>query len=379
MKIIKYLTLIMVLWGIPSFFSYDESIGSKMSYLTYILLIIYYFISTKGKLLIPFLILGISYFVISGFTFVNDVNDYTYKLVKYIIFIVSGAELARNTTKKEFFILAILGSLSILIHAVAFPNGYGRYSGFYLNPNGAGFVCIIGYCLSYVIEDKKLRLIGQFILTFAGIITFSRTFISLWLIVSLLSILADKRNSLTFGLGAVAIVVVFSLASFLKFNSVRFSAFEGLLTDQSESSISTIKDGSRLDTWSVYYDEITTNPIFGNGFQMLSGLNHDKQGVHNTFLMVLGESGIFPFLLIIGIYLFMLKRSYGQFTSKPHLLMLTISMVGILMIMHNYFDNNLILFTSIWIFVRLIDRHFVEETHEEAVTEDELINKTITP
>ncbi|WP_028870980.1 O-antigen ligase family protein [Psychroserpens burtonensis] len=375
MNILKYITLIMLLWGIPSFFSYNETIGSKMSYLTYALLLMYYLMSSKRKLLIPFLVLGLSYFLISGSTFVNDVNDFTYKLIKYIILITAGAELARNTTKKEFFILAILGSLSILVHAVAFPNGYGRYSGFYLNPNGAGFVCIIGYCLSYVIENKKLRLVGQFILTFAGIITFSRTFISLWLIVSLLSILADKRNSLTFGLGAGVIIVVFSLASILKLNAVRFSAFEGLFTDQSESSISTIKDGSRLDTWSIYYDEIVDNPIIGNGFQMLSGLNPTKQGVHNTFLMVLGESGIFPFLLIIGIYMFMLKRSFEQFRKGPHKLMLAITIVGILMIMHNYFDNNLILFTTIWIFVRLENTE--NESKKEEEEEEELTIKSI--
>ncbi len=362
----------MLLWGIPSFFSYDQSIGSMLSYLTYGLLLVYYLLSAKRKLLIPFLILGISYFLISGYTFVNDVEDFTYKLIKYIILIISGAELARNTTKKEFFILAILGSLSILVHAVAFPNGYGRYSGFYLNPNGAGFICIIGYCLSYVIDNKKLRLFGQFVLTFAGIITFSRTFISLWLVISVISVIADRRNSLTFGLGAGAIIIVLSLASLLKFNAVRFSAFEGLFTDQSESSISTIQQGSRLETWSEYYDQITNNPFFGNGFQMLSGLNPTKQGVHNTFLMVLGEAGIFPLLMMIGIYVFMLKRSVEQFTPDPHKLMLTISMVGILMIMHNYFDNSLILFTSIWIFVRLLH----EENQEETIKE-ELITKTI--
>ena len=42
----------MILWGIPSFFAYQPTLGSMLSYISYGLLLVYYFFSTKGKLLI---------------------------------------------------------------------------------------------------------------------------------------------------------------------------------------------------------------------------------------------------------------------------------------------------------------------------------------
>lgn len=348
-----------MLWGIPSFIKLatglSNQIASLASYGMFILLLGFYLISKKEKPLIIFVILGLLYFVISALSFIPDFNDYMNKFVKYIILIICGAELARQTTKKEFFIFCILGACSVLAHALLFQDDYGRYSGFYINPNGAGFICIIGYCLSFAIASKKLKLFGQLVLTLAGILTFSRTFIGLWLLVSLISVISNKRNSINFGLGLGAMIFVISLASFLQLNTVRLSAFESILNDNPSSGISTIQEGGRLETWSVYYDMILDKPIFGNGYELLSGFDETQQGVHNSFLKILGEAGIFPFLLFVGIYFYMFKKSLSTYKTKAHHLMLSITLIGILMIMHNYFDNNLILFTSLWLYVSLME------------------------
>ncbi len=351
----------MLLWGIPSFFAYDVSIGSKLSYLNLGLLLFYYLLSEKRQLAIPFLALGLFYFIISGLMFVEDTEYFNDELLKYLILIICGTEVARNTTLKELFIILLLGASSILIHALVYQDDYGRYSGLYLDPNGAGFVCILAYCLSFSIKQKKLRLLGQFLVTFAGLLTFSRTFILLWLIVSIVSVIANKKNSLNFGLGIGAIIVVFSLATIVQFNTTRFSALENLFGEKPNSSINVIKEDSRLDTWSRYSDMITENPIFGNGFKVLSGESEAKQGVHNTYLMILGESGIFPFLIVITLYLYMLWKSTFEFKSRSHRFMLAISIIIILMSTHNYFDNHLIIFLSLWLFVNLSNKELIEE------------------
>ena len=364
MKILKYITLIMILWGIPTFFSYDLSIGSQLSYLTYGLLVLYYFFSKKNRPLFYFLFLGLLYFIISGVVFVDDLEFYNMELIKFFILIICGAELVRNTQSSEFFIFLILGALSIIIHAIMFQDSYGRYSGFYLDANGAGFVCIIGYCLSFSIKNIPLKLIGQFILTFAGILTFSRTFLLLWLLVSLTSIVVNKKNAINFGIGMLVILTVFSVASFLQLNTVRFSAFQSLLNNQSGSSISAVQEeGYRLDTWSVYYDMILDNPYFGNGFKTLSGFYSFEAGVHNTFLMILGEAGIFTFLIFVFIYLFMLKKSTAYFKTESHLFMLAFTLIGIMMTIHNYFENFLIMFTSMWLFIH-VQTSSIKEVNE---------------
>lgn len=378
MKILQYVALILLLWGIPSFFSYEESIGSKFSYLTIGVLVIYYFLSTKRRVVIPFLALGILYFAISGLVYLaGDPKFFRNDLIKYLVLVICGAELARNTTKKELFIVLLLGSCSIFVHALFFQTGFGRYSGLYLDPNGAGFACIFAYCLSFRIQPKQLKLIGQFIVTLAGILTFSRTFIILWLIVSLISVLSDRKNSLNFGLGIGALVVVFTIGSLLKVDAVRFNALSNLVNDSnSTSTVAAIKRDSRLKTWSRYYDDILDNPVFGTGYRQLGGADEIRQGVHNSYLMVIGESGIFPFLIFVGIYTFMFIKSLRNYKREEFKLMLSSTLLAILMTTHNYFDNYLLLFVSLWLFIQLTE-YPLNENDTIELDESQLINSKL--
>ena len=163
--------------------------------------------------------------------YVESTKDYINEIIKYFILIICGAELARDTSTKEFIFFLMTGAISILLHAVLFADGYGRYSGFYLNPNGAAFICLIGYCLTFNIERKLLKYILIFIFTFAGAITFSRFFFLMWLLVTLISVIGDKRNVQVLGIGAGAIVLLISVAAILQLNAERFAMLEGLLTD----------------------------------------------------------------------------------------------------------------------------------------------------
>ncbi|WP_040248840.1 O-antigen ligase family protein [Psychroserpens mesophilus] len=379
MKLVKYLALILVLWGIPSFFSYDEAIGSVFSLLMVCALAFYYFISEKRSFLLPFIILGLLYFLISGLVMVyGDPKYFRNDLIKYFVLIICGAELARDTTKKELFVILTLGASSILVHALFFQGGFGRYSGLYLDPNGAGFVCIMAYCLSFNIKPKYLKNMGQFLVTFAGLLTFSRTFIILWLLVSLIAVVSDRKNSLNFGLGIGALIIILTVGSLLKVDVNRFNALESIFNDNQTTQVSVIKEDSRTDTWARYYDDILDSPIFGNGYRQLSGYDDTTPGVHNSYLMVIGEAGIFPFLVFIGIYLFMLFKNVARYKTEVFKIMFATTLFILLMTTHNYFDNFLLIFVSVWLFIQTTETVSDENEIEDLdSTETELLNKTL--
>lgn len=378
MKIIQYILLTLLLWNIPTFFSYDINIGSKLSYFTYLLLLTYYFLSKKHKPLVIFLLLGLLYYVISGIVFVEDNEFYYYAIIKFFILILCGAELIRSTNNSELFAFLTLGSISILIHAFFFQDNYGRYSGFYLDPNAAGFVCLIGYGLSFSITNIKLKIIGQFLLTFAGILTFSRTFILLWILISLISIYANRKNAVNFAIGTIVIITILSIASILQLNVVRLEALESFLGNNSSNSITVIQSDSRFETWSVYYNQIIENPIFGNGYKTLSGYYGNYAGVHNTFLMILGESGVFTFLVFCYIYFNMLFKSFTIFNYKPYLFIMVFTLIGSMLTIHNYFENFIIVLTSLWLMIKIKESEknlFISENEEKSID----LAKTINP
>jgi O-antigen ligase len=289
--------------------------------------------------------------------YVEDTELYIYAFIKFFILILAGTELVRNTNNLELFYLLILGSISIIIHATLFQNNYGRYSGFYLDPNAAGFVCLLGYALGFSIKNTYLKYIGQFILTFAGILTLSRTFILLWFLVSIISIFANRKNAINLGVGSAVLVIVISIASILQLNDLRFQALESFLGNNPSRSVNVIQTDSRFDTWAVYYDIILDNPFFGNGYKTLSGFYTNNPGVHNTFLMILGESGIFTFLIFCFIYFRMFFKSLSVFKFQPFLFMMVFTLIGSMMTVHNYFESFVVMLTSYWLFIKINDVH----------------------
>nr|WP_321223470.1 O-antigen ligase family protein [uncultured Psychroserpens sp.] len=353
MKLIKYIVLILLLWGFDSFvlFVYGGTIGSLASFATYAFLLLYYLIAQKRKFILPLIILGIIYFMISGLIYVESYKFYANDFVKYLIIIICGAEVARDTSHKELTYFLLLGASSILIHAIVFSGGYGRYSGLYLNPNGAAFVSLLGYCLAFQIKDIKTKYILLFAFTFAGVLTFSRFFFLMWLLTTLVSIYGDRKNIQVLGIGIGALVLLISVAAILQVNTTRFAFIEGLFQNDVKTQVLTKDD--RLESWSKYYDDILNNPIFGNGYKSFSGADNTKQGVHNTYLMVLGESGVIPFFILIGIYIYLIKETLKTFRDYIYKFLLAVSLTAILLTMHNYFNNELILFLTIWLYTKL--------------------------
>jgi hypothetical protein len=362
MKYIKIVILFLIFCNLPSYFlaKANASLGQLLSYGTFLLIIVYFILNENKKLVVPFIVLGILFFLIS--IMVNAENNQTYlvTMVKYFIIVIMGGIVVNDTTKEEMYIVLLLGCSSIIYESLFIEGIGGRYRGFYLNPNAAGYACILGYCLSFSIANKKLKIIGQLLFSIAGFMTFSRTFLLIWALVNLLSLLISYKNVYKIIIGVVLFSLFLSFGSKLDLSAKRLNAFSGILEGKVNDDL---KEESREETWSHYYNKILVNPVLGNGYHAFSGEISGpesnpftiRNGVHNTFLMIIGEAGFFVLLYFVWIYGTFLVDGIKMFKDNPLVLLVSFSLVMYMLTNHNYFENNLVLFVSLWLYIQ-IDR-----------------------
>ena len=81
--------------------------------------------------------------------------------------------------------------------------------------------------------------------------------------------------------------------------------------------------------------------------------------------MTIGEAGIVPFILLVYTYVLMLIKSMKYVKYQIYKPFVAITLLAILMVMHNYFNNEFILFISIWLFVHLDQYQTKEELEIE--------------
>tara|TARA_R110000764_G_scaffold28677_2_gene67530 strand:+ start:6956 stop:8038 length:1083 start_codon:yes stop_codon:yes gene_type:complete len=339
---------------------FGSTLGSLSSYASSLLLLAYYFLSReKHELIFPFILLGILYYTLSGLNFSEIDPEWYFKdFIRFMIVVVCAVDLLYKTNNKDIYLILLIGGLSIIINAFLFPLAnanfyptYGRFSGFYLNPNFAGTICLIGFALSYSMSIKWLKLGGQLIFTLAGILTFSRSFIVIWLLINMIAIYHSRKNIIVPAIGALVLILLFAISSFLTLNTARFSALQSIFSDEQIQS-ETIQKDSRTGTWALYTDIIFDKPFWGNGYEYMQKKLPGLPGVHNTFLMVLGEAGIIPFFLIIGIYAFLLIKSYSFFRSNPEFFYLSCVLTISLMVGHTYFSNYYNVLISMYLLIQ---------------------------
>ncbi|PNQ73031.1 hypothetical protein C1T31_08530 [Hanstruepera neustonica] len=357
MKILKYILLILILLNIPTFSiaNISSGLGSATSMLLLLCVIVFYFFEEKLRPVVPLVVLGLSYYMISSLSYTENTSEFLKDLIRYFIFILGIRKLASLTSKQEVCYILLIGAISIIINALFFSNAFGRYSGFYINPNKAGFVCIIGFALTFSIKQKGIKLAAQFLFAIAGLMTLSRSFILLFLLVNIISIIIDKKNIFTLISGVIALVLILSLSS-IKLNTDRFNALKSIFSDNVDTT--TITKETRDETWANYMEGIITNPVFGQGYKKLHGkpkgyYNNVDVGVHNSFLMIIGEAGIIPFIIVVVLYISMLIRSFMIFNQEPLYLIISILLLSYLMVSHNYFDNFLLLFMTVWLYDKI--------------------------
>lgn len=338
MKILKLIVAALIFLNLPSvvLFNYGPGLGAIMSYATILLLVVYYIlIKHKTEVSSWMIILALSYFLISSFQYIGLTKDFVNDSIKYFILLIAGYELIKKITITELYVLFLVGTLTIALEAIFFPSKWGRYSGFYYNPNVAGFMCIYGYSLTYALKKDALKLIGQFIFTLMGLLTFSRTFIVIWVCLNLLSLKISVKNIRILGVGILIIGSLFIIDEMVGLNNPRFDSLKKILNNEKVSK-KEVNEDSRSATWALFYNEILEKPIFGNGYGTFSG-KRGRLGVHNSYLMVIGEAGIIPFLIMISMFIYMFYWGYTLFKHAPNIIMQTIALSLFLMANHNFF------------------------------------------
>jgi hypothetical protein len=352
MTIIRYIILFSIFLNIPSWtlVNYNANWSSLFSYTTLLLLIFYYLISNK-KVGIPvnIIILGLLYFIISNLVDSTKSENVIAVSIKYFVLICTVQTLIRDSSYKELLIILLIGSFSIF-YEILIPNGkYGRYSGFYLNPNTAGFICLIGFWLSEVINLKFFKIFLKLIFLITGLATFSRTFVLILIITILISSLQKKVN-IIYIVGVFIILTIFiSLSNNFTFNTYRMAAVRSLVSGDFSDNMT---HDSRSDTWKKYYNVIINNLFLGNGYLKLSGKSHgniNTEGVHNTPLMILGEAGILPFIVFLFFYFKQIIHSFCQIKINEFNFLVIVSIFLYMLTNHNFFDNFIILTTSLWV------------------------------
>lgn len=369
--VLKYIILALFVLNLPPVGTnvVGAAVGSLLSFASMGLLIFYYLFFSRGKPNIGLLYCGVLYFVFSAFQIVGDERLFITNFIKFLIIVVFGSSFFKDVKKNELSIILALGALSIIVQALFLEAHRGRSGGFYFNPNSAGFVALFGFAFSYGIKNKKKKAFLQILCTIAGFLTFSRTFIIMWVLVNFLSLKISTKNFRLLAVGITVFVTLLLVGNALNIGGARFDKYKGVLTDETTSE--DLGHDSRTETWALFYEEVMNNPFFGGGYGKFQGGGINGVGAHNTYLLVIGESGIIPFFCLLGYLFYMNKKSWSLFKWEPSLLLMCLTITMYLLTTHNFYDKQeklaliLYLISQIHYYDKLAKKSSFESSNEQ--------------
>ena len=356
--------LFLVLLNIPSIVLETNSINisSPISYLVFFLLAVLIF-NNKTKLPKEILFLAFTsslYFLISAFKS-GDLLLLFVTYAKFLLYLFGLFISLRYINQNTIILLLFAGATTILLDSLFFRfndfqgidyiSEYGRYAGFYLNPNTASVICLIGFILTIVKKDKWRLLSIPF--SFLGFLTLSRTFLLIWFIINFIHLFYNRKYIIrTLLILVTAFFLLVTFSEKLNLDTIRFQFLTGIFSGKLDEKVLTYD--SRQDQWSKFYNAIIDEPIIGNGFKTFSSSNDTgEQGVHNTFLLIFGESGFLPFLLFLALIIRLLHDTFRSIRYDLNPFFLMILLIGILLVNHNFFDSGI----TIFIFTFLIHKN----------------------
>lgn len=195
----------------------------------------------------------------------------------------------------------------------------------------------------------------------------------MFLLINLILVFINRKFIIAPIIGAACMVLIAAFSSSLNLNADRFNAFQNIIKgDDTESDVAQLEKDSRTETWSRYKDIILSKPVFGHGYGILQGRNNFglSVGVHNTYLMVIGEAGIVPFTLLIGMYVYFLWIGFKRFKTEPMAFVSALVLSTALLVSHTYFDSFVLLFLSMYLYIFLTEKMQQVEKKEEDLTID---------
>jgi len=150
-----------------------------------------------------------------------------------------------------------------------------------------------------------------------------------------------------------SIIFLVQFSEQLKLDISRFEFLNNLFLGIIDQEV--LNDDNRQDQWAKFYGGIANSPIIGNGYSSFSQSLDGKGdvGVHNSFLLILGESGFLPFSLILALIISLLYRSFIKIRHDITPFLLIISLIINLMVSHVFFSSGIQIFILVFIIYSL--------------------------
>lgn len=241
--------------------------------------------------------------------------EHILQLYRWILLLNIAVVLFTFFTKSELFIVNEVGS---------------DVSGLLLNPNFAGFSANLLFAIElYFLRTKSSRF-SYFIIPlvlFAILIGFSRFALLTCIGILLLNLFSRSEERIIRGPSKIFIysilLIVVSTIWFsdlikqaLEPHSLKLVQMQKLL----EGEVSSSTTGERSSLFSFGWRLIMESPIYGHGIHTFTRFQEFGSGVHNQYLLIWGESGIFPLIAYIYLHLYLWYKARYLLSDKKVLL-----------------------------------------------------------
>lgn len=213
-----------------------------------------------------------------------------------------------------------------------------RGFGLFANPNEAGVVSCFTIALLLFLyrQTKEIRFIVSIIVPIIGVLaSFSKTAIFIMGIIFIAySVLGKSKYS--FILIVISSITVTSFLINMNVDGLVNIGFTSLQAQRLNQVAEIIFTGqinattttSRTLLWEFGFNEFVSSPYIGQGMGMLHKMDYitdalgNPQGVHNMYLMLLGESGTVPIFIILTSLIYGFSSSAVKFfdTQEPKFL-----------------------------------------------------------
>jgi O-antigen ligase len=258
---------------------------------------------------------------------VSLMQDLLIKYTTSILIVVAAYMSVRMTIMKQnenlrnVLILCFIASLFIPFGEYINTSGKlfvgtNRGAGLFGNPNEAGIIAVVGFTATLtLINSLWLRFSLLVFFLIMVIFTFSKAVFIMLLAVFFTDFFI--KGNLSKGFVKFIIVLTLTFLTLLIFKEDIVGLFENYQARRMRQILdlilfSTSSEGGGIEEsrgflWKIGLDKILENPLFGNGLGALHSMqgtnisvnNKVLQGVHNTYLVRLGDSGIIPLILFI--------------------------------------------------------------------------------
>lgn len=238
---------------------------------------------------------------------------------------------------KIVLILAAMASVFVPFGAMLNMSGNivvdsQRGAGLFGNPNEAGIIAAVGFALTHIVVSHRILkvLFSVFFVTMA-MLTFSKTSLVMILLIYVIQSLFNGRFSIGIARTLIAMItIILSLALFKQDIVGQFDGQQAKRVEQViniillQSSSETV-ESSRGYLWRQGLEIIEDRPLTGSGLGALHSMqgaavsvnNKVAQGVHNSYLLKLGDAGVVALVLFLS---FLVVVSYRAFQlSHRHL------------------------------------------------------------